>query len=38
MSSIRGKDADTHLVGGSRAIDTFVGLGALDRLELAVLL
>src|SRR3954454_5267586 len=31
------RGGDVHLVGGPRTIETFVALGALDRLELVVL-
>jgi dihydrofolate reductase len=31
------RGGDVHLIGGPRTIDTFVGLGALDKLELVVL-
>lgn len=32
-----GRDGDVHLVGGPRTIETFRGLGALDKLGLIVL-
>ena len=31
------RGGDVHLVGGPRTIETFRGLGALDRLDLVVL-
>jgi dihydrofolate reductase len=39
LEKLRGgnKGGDVHLVGGPRTIETFRGLGALDKLELVVL-